>query len=180
LRWDASKQEVIDRQHEELNAFRDNAMEKGTDRIAQDIMAEIDSAGKLVAYYTTAQYPEGDFAKLHGDFLKLLRILGGFQNGLRDLLEKHGFESWRAEPGARFDPKRQRALKTTPTTQQELDGTVRESMRYGFEKAGRIVRPEMIDLYRFKAAQPAVPAATTQPAQPPQTSQPPPPSLPVS
>ena len=149
LKYDAKKDEIIDRQHRELEAFKGGLVEKVSMQIINDVIFEVDSTDKLCAHYQGAEFSEENYKKM-------LKIFNGFSLSLCDILEKYGVTGYRSEVGSKFNPKRQRALKTTETGDAALDKSVKVSLRSGFEKAESIVRPEMVDLYIFKAsAEPA-------------------------
>ena len=153
LRYDAKKDAIIDRQHAELSRYRDGLVDKVTMQMVADIIGEIDSAEKLAKFYDSAEVNETNFRKLQ----KALRDVAA---SLCDVLDKHGVFYYKSKPGAAFDPKRQRAMKTTETSDNALDKTVKETLRSGFEREldaqnedvrrMKVVRPEMVDVFVFK------------------------------
>ena len=153
LRYDAKKDAIIDRQHEELMGYRNGLVDRVTLQVVGDLIGEIDSAEKLLKYYETAEPNEANYRKL-------LKVLKDFPLSLCDVLEKHGVYAYRSSAGSAFDPRRQQVLRSTETGDKSLDKTVRESVRSGYERevespAGegprmKAVRQEMVDVYLYK------------------------------
>ncbi len=144
LRYDAAKQEIIDRQHTELERFRREESAKLSKAIIMDVIEEIDSAEKNEKFYEPLECNEENFAKLKKLVLRV-------SEDLRDLLERHDIFAYRSTPGSAFDAKRQRVLKTIPTEQQELHKQIQESIRWGFEKDDKVIRPEQVAVYSYQA-----------------------------
>lgn len=143
LKNDKHKDEIIDRQYRELEEFRSGLIEKVTLQIANDIIFEIDDTEKILKFYRNTDFSEENYKKL-------LKIFQDFSGALRDLLDKHEISSYCGEIGSAFNPKRQRAMKTTETSDASLDKTIKESLRWGFELEGKIIRAEMVDVYVYK------------------------------
>lgn len=155
LRYDAKKDGIIDRQFQELSQFKAGLVEKVTMQIVNDLIGEIDSAQKLVKFYEDAECNEANFKKLQ-------KVLRDIPASLCDVLEKYGVTSYSSKVGAPFNPKRQRALKTTETGDVAKDKTVRDLLRLGFEQEleakddqpakMKILRAEMVDVFVFNPA----------------------------
>ncbi|MDD3153998.1 MAG: nucleotide exchange factor GrpE [Victivallaceae bacterium] len=144
LKYDARKDEMIDRQHKEIEDFKRGLVERVTLQIVNDLIFEIDSTDKLLKHYDGAENSEENYRKM-------LKIFSGFSLSLRDILEKYGFTSYCSSPGSAFNPKRQRATKMTPTDDARLDKTVKASLRSGFETDEKIIRSEMVEVYIYHA-----------------------------
>ena len=166
LKYDAKKDDIIDRQHKELEGFKSGVADKLANQIVMDLIFEIDSTEKLLAHYQDAEFSEENYKKM-------LKIFKNFSLSLCDILEKHGVQSYRSEAGGSFDPKRQRALKQTETGDDTLAKTVKAILRPGFERLTGVVRPEMVDVYVFKPSAEPVPeqAAPAEPQSQPAPSQ---------
>lgn len=152
LRYDAKKDAIIDRQFQELTQFKSGLVEKVTMQIVNDLIGEIDSAQKLVKFYETAECNETNFKKMQ-------KVLRDIPASLCDVLEKYGVTSYSSKAGAPFNPKRQKALKTTETGDASKDKMVRELLRLGFEQEleakddqparTKVLRSEMVDVFVF-------------------------------
>ncbi len=143
LKYDESKQTVIDRQYNELERYRHEESTKLSRAIIMDVIGEIDDVEKSNKYYDKLE-PTAE------NFSKLLKLFREFSADLCDLLERHDITSYCCEPGEFFNPKRQRVLKTVLTDRPELDKTVMETARRGFESDSRIIRHELVNVYVFK------------------------------
>ena len=174
LRYDAKKDAIIDRQFQELTQFKSGLVEKVTMQIIGDLIGEIDSAQKLVKFYETAECNEANFRKMQ-------KVLRDIPASLCDVLEKYGVTSYSSKAGAPFNPKRQKALKTTETGDASKDKTVRELLRLGFEQEleakddqptrTKVLRSEMVDVFVFNPAL-AEPAAEPKNTEPQEVGQP--------
>jgi len=143
------KDETINRQHQELEQFKRGLVDKFTLAVAQDFIALIDDTEKLHAHYSNEEFTQENYQKL-------LAMFGQFADDQRYALDKQGITHYRCDPESPFDPKRQRALKTVLTSDASLDKKVKGSLRWGFEIEGRVVRPEMVEVYVYRPQ----PAAT--------------------
>ena len=168
LRYDAKKDEIIDRQNSELSQFKSGLIEKVTMQIINDLIGEIDAAQKLARFYENAEFNETNFKKL-------CKVVCDIPESLCDILEKYGVLAYSSTEGRAFDPKRQRALKTTETGDASQDKIVRELLRMGFEQeldspnaqgvSLKVLRPEMVDVYVFKPELTAPAEEVTAPAE---------------
>lgn len=149
LKYDASKQEIIDRQHAELERYRREEAAKQTRAIVMDLIAEIDGAERSSEHFATAEATPENYAKL-------LKLVCGYAEDLRDLLENHDVIAYRSEPGTLFNGKRHSALKTIPTDNPELAKSIQSSIRWGFEMNDKVIRLEKVAVYVLqKPAEPA-------------------------
>ena len=179
LRYDAKKDAVIQRQADELEKFHKGLIEKSTLSIAQDLIAEVDSAEKLGRFYDTAECTEDNFRKLK-------KALKDVSLSLCDVLEKYGIIAYRTVAGEAFDPRRQRARLTTKTGDKALDKTVKTLLGAGFEQeredgtGTKVLRPELVDVYVFDPSLVPAPAAESAPvAESAETATPKPDDVPV-
>ncbi len=140
LKYDASKQEIIDRQHAELERYRREEAAKQTRAIVMDLIAEIDGAERSSEHFATAEATPENYAKLR-------KLVCGYAEDLRDLLENHDVIAYRSEPGTLFNGKRHSALKTIPTDNPELAKTIQSSIRWGFEMNDKVIRLEKVAVY---------------------------------
>ena len=143
LKYDASKQQIIDRQHEELERYRSAQAEKVSRGIINDVIQEIDDVEKTQKFYANADPTPENYAKL-------LKLCMDYSESLRDLLERHDVYAFRSEAGSQFSAKRQRAMRTVPVADEACARTIQESLRWGFEdESGKVIRPEMVNVYVY-------------------------------
>ena len=147
LKYDATKQGQIDKLYRENQAYRDDVIEKFKLQLILAVIEQIDDAEKQISHFARQEETEKNYAKLLGCFSD---VTVSFQDML---LERFDVSSWQCEPGTPFDPKRQRALKTSDTSDASLNKTVAATLRPGYEKHdGTVVRPEMVEVYRHNPA----------------------------
>lgn len=140
LRYDASKKEIIDRQYQELDAYRREIHDKLGKAIVMDLINEIDGAERSAEHYSTLEATPENYAKLR-------KLVLAHAEDLRDLLESNDIDAYRTEAGAAFNHKRHSVLKTVVTDDPSLVKTIQTSLRWGFEKDGKVIRPEKVAVY---------------------------------
>lgn len=146
LRYDASKKEIIDKQFQELDAYHREAHEKLSKAIVMDLISEIDGAERSAEHYETLAPTQENYAKLK-------KLIMAHADDLRDVLENNEIESYRTAPGDPFDHKRHSVLKTIPTEDSTLAKTIQASLRSGYVKAEKVIRPEKVAVYVLNAQQ---------------------------
>lgn len=140
MRYDASKKEIIDRQYHELDAYHREIHEKLSKAIVMDLIAEIDGAERSAEHYSALEATPENYAKLR-------KLVLAHAEDLRDLLENNDIDSYRTEAGNAFNHKRHSVLKTVATDDPSLAKTIQASLRWGFEKDGKVIRPEKVAVY---------------------------------
>lgn len=146
LRYDASKKEIIDKQFQELDAYHREAHEKLSKAIVMDLISEIDGAERSAEHYETLAPTQENYAKLK-------KLIMAHADDLRDVLENNEIESYRTAPGDPFDHKRHSVLKTIPTDDPTLAKTIQASLRSGYVKGDKVIRPEKVAVYVLNAQQ---------------------------
>ncbi len=144
LRYDASKKEIIDKQFQELDAYHREAHEKLSKAIVMDLISEIDGAERSAEHYESLAPTQENYAKLK-------KLIMAHADDLRDVLENNEIESYRTAPGAPFDHKRHSVLKTIPTDDPTLVKTIQASLRSGYVKGDKVIRPEKVAVYVINA-----------------------------
>lgn len=144
MRYDASKQQIIDRQHEELERYRQKQAQQVSRAIISDVISEADDAEKTLQHYRGLEPTPENFAKL-------LKLVEQHAENLRDLLERNDVFAYRCEPGSPFDARRQRAMRTVETQDPALAKTVQECVRWGYaDMDDKVIRPEMVNVFVYK------------------------------
>lgn len=144
LRYDASKKEIIDKQFQELDAYHREAHEKLSKAIVMDLISEIDGAERSAEHYESLAPTQENYAKLK-------KLIMAHADDLRDVLENNEIESYRTAPGDPFDHKRHSVLKTIPTDDPTLVKTIQASLRSGYVKGDKVIRPEKVAVYVINA-----------------------------
>ena len=148
LRYDESKQRVIDRQHDELMGHRANLVAQAARPFILGMIRHHGEIGKLLAAV-------GEQAVAELPSTKVCELLESLQEDVEDVLGEHGVDAYRAEVSEPFDPVRQTAIgKAVPTTDVARSGTVAACLGPGFEHDGRILVKARVAAYRFEPPPP--------------------------
>lgn len=147
FKFDKKKEEQVDRLYEECKAYRDDIFWSLKKDLILDVVREIDEIEKRAAFFEKEERTP-ELCE------KLLKFVRDTAENLRFALEQHDVYAYRAPAGSRFDPSRQRALETKPTTDETLDKTV-EPLRSGFDYEAsdgkkRNVRREIVYVYKYE------------------------------
>ncbi len=139
IRAEATREKVVDRLHAELQEYKQDLLLNVLRPVFVDLIQLHDDIGKIVE---SRQAVEGET----GGLLALMR---GFQQGIEDILYRQGVEPFYNEDQA-FDPRRQRAVATTPTEDPAANKTISARHRKGFRAGEKIIRPEIVSVFAVK------------------------------
>lgn len=138
---DAHKNGLFDNMHRELTKFQNGAMDKIVDTMALDIIQLVDTTKGHVRVYEKKEPTEDNYKRL-------LRIVKGIAEDLQDILYRQNIESYRVE-GHQVDVRRQKIIQTMPTDDQSKDNLVAVRAADGYEKDGKVLRPERIKIFKY-------------------------------
>ncbi len=161
LAYDATKQQQVDRLHEELQQHRSNLVEKAARPLVLGLVRLYDDIDKV----STAQRRKPPEALTPDRFY---RVLEDIQDDVELLLGQNGFTAFR-ESTEQFDPHRQRILEKWPSANEADTGRVAKSLRPGFEKGTEIIEKERVAVYVYDASAPAPESPTGDEVSPPPT-----------
>ena len=145
LKYDAHKDEIIDRLHSELQEYKQDIIKKYVLSIVMDVVKVADDIRKWLSYFRSLEVSQRDPRKL-------FRYLEAIPSDLEDVFYWHGVKPFSHEEGD-FDPSRQRAIKKLPTDDPALDKCVAHSIRPGYEWETKVIRQEMVAVYVYKEEQ---------------------------
>ena len=144
LKYDASKQQIVDRLYDELQGYRQDLLLQQTRPLVHGLIRHHAQIGKLMETIRDASADEVSPSK----FCHLLETL---QEDVEDILVDNGVAAYRAELSDPFDPIRQTVVGTTvPTTDEDRSGTVAACIGPGFEREGRVLAKARVSTYRFE------------------------------
>ena len=148
LKYDATKQEQIDKLYRDNQGLQESMIEKLKSQVLLAVIEQIDDAEKQISHFDKQDETERNYAKLLSCFRD---VTVSFQDML---LERFDVSPFQSEPGTAFEPKRQRALKTTDTADESQNRTIAASLRPGYEKSDGtlVLRPEMVEVFRYNPA----------------------------
>ena len=87
------------------------------------------------------------------NYTRLLRALKGIAEDLQDILYRQSIEAYRVA-GHEVDVRRQKILQTVETDIPERDNLVAARMADGYEKDGKVIRPERIKIFKYAGKKP--------------------------
>jgi molecular chaperone GrpE len=143
IKYDASKERMVDTLHKELQTYREDLHFKILRPVFADLISMHDDMGNLLR-------PDDAEKSTSESEKNLRRSLSTFRDTIEEILERNGVTIF-TEDGQVFVPQRQRAIKTVDTMDPEKDSQVAERIRKGFRYEGRIIRPEIVHTFKFKA-----------------------------
>jgi len=136
IKYDASKERMVDTLHQELQAYREGLHFKILRPIFMDLITMYDDFTKILSVISPDDNPP--------------QTLLSFQDTLAGILEKHGVEIY-CEEGDTLMAKRQQVVKTSPTNDSEKDKLVATRLYKGFSFEDRILRPERVTTFKYQA-----------------------------
>lgn len=144
LKYDSTKQGLIDKLYEDNQQYKDGILRKFQSTMILSVIEQIDMATKQIAFFSQVEFSETNFRKILDSYRDI-------SSSLQDmLLEKFDVEYYHSLEGEKFDPKRQRALKTAPTGNSDLKKLVKQSLRPGYQTSeGQVLRPELVEVYVY-------------------------------
>lgn len=148
LKYDASKQELIDKLYKENMEFKEGLVKKFQQAMIAAVIERIDDAAKDIAIFENREFSAENY-------LKLLASYTDITTGFQDMLSvRFDVECYSGEPLSRFDPKAQRSLRTCPTSDPNKNKLVKQTLRPGYKTAdGFVLRPELVEVYVFEKKQ---------------------------
>lgn len=166
LKYDAKKDQMVDALHAENSEYKKDVRWSVKKDLVESFIHEIDDVEKRWKPSKLDEIPSDpeELAREHKRLLKYLCV--ELPENLRFALESHDIYAYTSEPGLEFDPKTQRALRTSSTDKPELDKTTRP-MRPGYKTIVRgqetVIRPELVEVFKY-----APPAPTQETGESPQ------------
>lgn len=143
IRYDESKQQAIDRQHEELVDYRRDIVARAAAPFIYGMIHHHAEIGKLLKAVQEEHETEMPSAKA-------CDLLESLQEDVEQVLGENGVEAYRPEVAEPFDPVRQTVVgKTQPTEEETRSGTIAACLRPGFEREGRILVKAQVSAYRY-------------------------------
>lgn len=137
IKYDSSKEQIITSLHSELQNHKDGFYFKILRSLALDILTLYDRLETVVEKQSDSS------SDLNSD-------LRDFLEDIECILARHGFEVYQHD--GNYDRKLQKVLKTESTEQAESDGSIAQRLKKGLQYENRVVRPEVVTLYRCSAS----------------------------
>jgi molecular chaperone GrpE (heat shock protein) len=141
LKYDAHKDEIIDKLHQELQEYKQDIVKKHILSIVLDVVKVADDIRKWITYFRSLDVSQRDP-------VKLFRYLEAIPSDLEDIFYWQGVKPYTNKEGL-FDPARQRTIKKVFTGDISKDKTIAKSLRPGYEWEGKVIRQEMVAVYVY-------------------------------
>ena len=139
---DEHKNALFDNMHRELTKYQSGAIEKILEVFALDIIQLIDTTKGHIKVYEEKEFSEENYSRL-------LRVLKGVAEDLQDVLYRESIESFTVA-GDEVDVKKQKIIQTIATEDPEKNNHVAFRVAEGYEKNGKVIRPERIKIFKYQ------------------------------
>ncbi|MGI6404113.1 MAG: nucleotide exchange factor GrpE [Oscillospiraceae bacterium] len=141
IETDRHKEKLFDQMHQELQQYKNDLLDCLTRSMEGDIIKLIDDVEKTMEHYRSRPFTDENYQRL-------LSLFEGVGTDLTDLLYRHGLEPYTQE-GNEVVVGRQKILATLPTQDKSQDKKVAVRHTKGWEKNGKVIRPERISVYLY-------------------------------
>jgi molecular chaperone GrpE len=142
VKYDESKERLIDTLHKELQAYREGLHFKILRPVFIDLISMYDDFAKVV----DALQKKSPDASADQE----IQNLQSFQEMIEEILRRNGVESFEVEEDL-FLGSKQRILRTIETMEPTLDKRIARRVRRGFAYENRVLRPEVVEVYKYAA-----------------------------
>ena len=142
LKYDAHKDKIIDKLHQELQEYKQDIVKKHILSIVLDVVKVADDIRKWLTYFRSLDVSQRDP-------VKLFRYLEAIPSDLEDIFYWQGVKPYSSKDGI-FNPAKQRAIKKIPTDDSARDKTIAKSLRPGYEWEDKVIRQEMVAVYVYE------------------------------
>ncbi len=140
VKYDESKERLIDSLHRELQAYREGLHFKILRPLFIDLIAMYDDLGKLIDAMLS-KTPATTSSQA-------IQSMESFQETIEEILRRNGVDAFTVEENT-FVASRQRILRVVDTVDPTQDKQIVRRVRKGFEYEGRILRPEVVEMYKY-------------------------------
>jgi len=143
IKYDASKERMVDALHKELQTYREDLHFKILRPVFVDLINMYDDLGNLTRHIDKEE-------SVSESERNLRHSLSTFCDTIEEILARNGVTLY-SESGPMFVPQRQRVVKTIDTVDPGIDSQIAERIRKGFQYEARIIRPEIVHTFKLKA-----------------------------
>lgn len=142
IQYDQSKERTIDTLHRQLQDYKEDLALKLLRPLVTDLITLYDDIDQLVPRTARdAESPDPVISQIVSN-IETMRV------EIEEMLNRNGVESFTLE-GEVFDGAQQRAQQVVATDVPALDRHVAEHRRKGFRYEDKILRPEVVAVFRF-------------------------------
>ena len=141
----AQEEKILDSMHGELQKYRADLYASLLRPVLSELCGIRDSILRNKAFYE-----EKAKADEEAEVMVPLKLLAGYADELKDLLEGNDILIYRTKEGGAFNPAKHRVIKKVATAQEELHGKIAESQSAGYLYCGKTLSPEKVSVYYFE------------------------------
>jgi molecular chaperone GrpE (heat shock protein) len=143
--------EIIGRLETENRALKNREIERTQEPLLKGLISLFDDLRSITDRARSRAAAGGATAAGSAAESQLLNSLDVFGRQALELLRRSGAEPFEPRLADRFDASRQEAWETVAIDSRDQDMHIAEVVRFGFEFAGRIIRPAAVKVYRCHA-----------------------------
>lgn len=130
IKVDMHKEKMFDNMHDELTQYRNDIVNKIANSIILDIIQLLDIYQRII---TETDNPE------------IKNQMENVCQDLQDILYRNNVEPFSLEE---IDLKKQKIIKYVKTEEDALHNSIAQHLAPGYEKEGKVIRPERIAIFR--------------------------------
>jgi molecular chaperone GrpE len=142
IKYDESKERTINLLHQELQGHRNNLNFQHLRPLVMELVSLYDDMSKAVIKY--------DVESQSTELKCFSTEISHFLQDIEDMLSRHGFEIYQTDSDI-FDRTLQNAQKSIEINNPDLDKHIASRVRKGLRYDERVVRPEMVTVYKYVA-----------------------------
>ncbi|MDR3246345.1 MAG: DUF4208 domain-containing protein [Prevotellaceae bacterium] len=144
--YDATKEEVINRLHKELQTYKDDMFKKILKPVFMDMILFADNMRALVSKYEETPdetaLPER-YQKLRKEFLKI-------GSHIDDVIYNYGIEPFSSKSGEDFNPKTQQVKRDVDAVSEDDNRKIVASLLPGYTWDEQLLRKEGVSVYLYR------------------------------
>lgn len=141
LKYDEHKNKIIDDLHHALQEYRQGFLQKYLQRVFIDVVKIIDDMRKFASHYNNSSASDVPVEKT-------LKFITNTASDIEDIFAWEGIAPYTCQ-GESLDASRQRVVDKIETDDPARDKTIAWRLRPGYEYEGRVLRPELVNIYVF-------------------------------
>ena len=144
IKYDARKDEQIDKLYKELRGYRENLLIKSITPMIEDMIFEIEANKKRVLQLKCKEISELST-------VKLLKIIEDYSEEISNILYRQGIEKYDSV-GKAFDGSIHTLNKLVETDDKLKHNTTAKSIRQGYRWENKILKKELVDIYKYNGS----------------------------
>jgi molecular chaperone GrpE (heat shock protein) len=134
------KDKMIDKLHGELEYYKQDSAERFVEQLMKAVIKIRKDMSRRIKSDSWDSIAVNDIKR---EYLYIYQ-------DITDLLEQQNVDAYHTEPGQLFDPAIHQA-KTEQTDDPQLNKMVKRSLEEGYKKKDRVLQPEKVVVYQYKA-----------------------------